>query len=338
MATPLVPADFLDLVNPLRPGADLRGRIVAIRRETAHAATLIVRPGADWAGHRPGQHVRVGVDVDGVRHHRTYSLTAAPGGETISITPKRLSGGLVSTHLVDHARAGDLLHLGQAAGDFAVPGTPPAAVLFVTAGSGLTPALGMLRAGLADVTDVVLVHSERRAADMIAGAEIRGLAKSGKLRLIERETATEGRLRITDLTAAVPDWADRETWACGPAELLDTLTAHWARRGVADHLHTERFTPPTRPVVGAGGAVTFTASVVKVDAPGDRSLLDVGEEAGVLMPSGCRMGICHGCLTPLRSGSVRDLRTGELVSAPADGPLPIQTCINSAAGPVHLDR
>ena len=76
--TPLLPADYLDLVNPLRTGADLRGRIVEVQPETADAATIVIRPGADWAGHVPGQYLRIGVDVDGVRHWRAYSLTHGP--------------------------------------------------------------------------------------------------------------------------------------------------------------------------------------------------------------------------------------------------------------------
>ena len=51
---PLVPADFLDLFAPLRAGADLRGRIESVHMETPDAATLVIRPGADWAGHVPG--------------------------------------------------------------------------------------------------------------------------------------------------------------------------------------------------------------------------------------------------------------------------------------------
>src|SRR4051812_4313828 len=73
--TPLVPDDYLDLFHPLRSGAPLRGRVVEVVPETRDAATLVIRPGADWAGHVPGQYVRVGVDVDGVRQWRAYSLT-----------------------------------------------------------------------------------------------------------------------------------------------------------------------------------------------------------------------------------------------------------------------
>jgi ferredoxin len=88
---------------------------------------------------------------------------------------------------------------------------------------------------------------------------------------------------------------------------------------------------------GIGGTVTFTRSDTTVDSDGATSLLDAGENAGVLMPSGCRMGVCFGCVVPLRQGAVRDLRNGELTSAnPGDGVL-VQTCVSAAAGPCELD-
>ena len=55
------------------------------------------------------------------------------------------------------------------------------------------------------------------------------------------------------------------------------------------------------------------------------------------MPSGCRMGICFGCVLPMREGAVRDLRNGDVTTATGD-PVMIQTCINAAAGACHLDH
>ena len=83
---------------------------------------------------------------------------------------------------------------------------------------------------------------------------------------------------------------------------------------MAERLHTERFRPSVV-VAGDGGTVTFTATGKTVDADGATPLLDAGEAAGVLMPSGCRMGICFGCVAPLREGAVRDLRTGDVTTA-----------------------
>lgn len=339
VTTPLVPDDYLDLVAPLRAGADLRGRIVEVRPETRDAATVVIQPGRDWRGHRPGQYVRLGVDVDGVRQWRAYSVTSAPGRhhDPITITVKAIPGGLVSNHLVRHVRPGTIVQLDQAQGEFVLPATPPARVLLVTAGSGITPVMGMLRSGVLAGSDVTLVHSAPTAADVIFGAELRNLAAAGTVRLVERHTREDGQLSLADLAALVPDHRDRETWACGPVGLIDALTAHWAAAERAGRLHIERFRP-TVISPGAGGTVTFGRSGVTVTADGSTPLLEVGETAGVLMPSGCRMGICYGCVLPLRQGAVRDLRNGAFITAvPGDGVL-VQTCVSAAAGPCDLDH
>ena len=116
------------------------GRIVSVTSETAESATLVVKPGRDWAGHVPGQYVRVGVDVDGVRLWRTYSLTHGPRRDrNLSFTVKAIPGGVVSNHLVHRAQAGQMLQLEQAEGEFVLPTPIPRKLLLVTAGSGITP-------------------------------------------------------------------------------------------------------------------------------------------------------------------------------------------------------
>jgi ferredoxin len=107
--------------------------------------------------------------------------------------------------------------------------------------------------------------------------------------------------------------------------------------GRIGRLHTERFRPALA-AVGEGGTVTFGASGLVVEADGATPLLEIGESAGVLMSSGCRMGICFGCVTPLREGAVRDLRTGAVTAAAEGDGVLVQTCISAAAGPCTLDR
>lgn len=337
LTTPLVPADYLDVVAPLR-SADLRGRIERIVPETRDSATLVIRPGRGWAGHIPGQYVRVGVDVDGVRLWRAYSVTSpvhrADG--CITITVKAIPDGVVSNHLVRHARVGTILQLDQATGDFHLPQPRPTKVLFVTAGSGITPVMGMLRNALEDLPDVVLVHSAPTPRDAIFGGEMRALAARGAIRLIEVHTDADGMLSAEDLAGLVPDVVERQTWACGPIGMLNALEKRWAAVGIGDRLHVERFRP-TVVVVGDGGEVTFGRSGVTVRADGATPLLEAGEAAGVLMPSGCRMGICFGCVAPLREGAVRDLRHGTVTTAvPGDGVV-IQTCVSAAAGTCDID-
>lgn len=338
VTTPLLPADYLDLINPLRAGADLRGRIVDVRRETADAVTLVIRPGRGWKGHVPGQYIRIGVDVDGVRQWRAYSLTcpaSAPDG-LISVTVKAIPDGKVSHHLVRRTQPGTMIMLDQAKGDFVLPDTRPERVLFLTAGSGITPVMGMLRNHLDELADVVVLHSAPTPADVVFGAELRELAAEGRITLIEQHTDTDGLLDLAGLASRVPDWAERHTWACGPTGMLDAAEEHWAAAGIGDRLHTERFRP-TVVAAGEGGTVTFAQQGQVVEADGATPILDAGEEAGVLMPSGCRMGICFGCVVPLREGAVRDLRDGELTTATPENPVPIQTCVSAAAGACEIE-
>jgi ferredoxin-NADP reductase len=344
LATPLVPEDYLDLIDPMRLGADLRGRIVEVRPETADAATVVIRPGRGWRGHVPGQYIRIGIDIDGVRHWRAYSLTHRADGSAaaglpagcIAITTKAIPEGKVSTHLVRHARPGTLVMLDQATGDFTLPTPAPAKVLFLTAGSGITPVMGMLRNHLDELTDVAHLHCAPTAADVVFAGELQGYADAGRVALTLNLDDVHGMLRLDALDDLVPDWRERETWLCGPTGLLDAAEKHWANAGIPARLHLERFRPSVVEP-GEGGTVTFAASGRVVDADGSTPILDAGEEAGVLMPSGCRMGICFGCVVPMRAGAVRDLRTGEVTLHESDEPLPVQTCVNAVAGSCELD-
>lgn len=338
LTTPLLPSDYLDVIDPLLSGAQLRGRIVGIHPETRDAVTLVIQPGRGWAGHIPGQYVRLGVDIDGVRQWRTYSLTSQtnPTDRRISVTVKAIPDGLVSNYLVRRATVGTIVHLDQAAGEFTLGRTAPAKVLFVTAGSGITPVIGMLRNVRTDHADIVVVHSAPTANDVIFGGELRMLAARKQIRLVEIHTETDGRLDITGLERLVGNLAERHTWACGPTGLLDALESRWSAEGIADRLHTEQFRPALV-TTGEGGTVTFSGSATTVEADGDRSLLETGEAAGVLMPSGCRMGICFGCVAPLRRGAVRDLRNGDLTTAADGDGVVIQTCISAAAGDCDID-
>jgi ferredoxin-NADP reductase len=350
--TPLLPDDYLDLFSPLRAGAPLRGRVVQVVPETRDAATLVIRPGADWAGHVPGQYVRVGIDVDGVRQWRAYSLTHGPRPDGyISITVKAVPDGKVSNHLVHDTERGTLVHLEQATGDFVLPDDLAATkLLFVTAGSGVTPVIGMLRnlfpstdEGVlvlprSEALDIVVVHVAPSEPDSIFLSDLKALDAAGAVDLIARYDDQHGVLDVADLSSLVPDLAERTTYACGPGGLLEAVEQHHEAAGLP--LYTEQFRATTI-VAGEGGTVTFDRTGAVAEADGSTPILEAGEAAGVLMPSGCRMGVCYSCVLPLKEGAVRDLRSGDVTTAVAGetdrGGVLVQTCINAAAGPCTFD-
>jgi ferredoxin-NADP reductase len=334
LTTPLLPDDYLHLVNPLWSARELRGVVVDVVPETETAATLVIKPGWGWSGeYRAGQYVGIGIQVEGRWHWRSYSLTSVPtrDDDTISITVKAMPEGFLSRHLVGGLPPGTVVRLAAPQGDFVLPDPPPDKVLFLTAGSGLTPVMGMLRMlhRRDSMPDVVLVHSAPGQQDVLFREELHRLAEQHpSLHLHEQLTDAMGMLELDRLADVCPDWTERETWACGPAPMLDAAEELWKREHLTGRLHVERFTLQLDGAGGEGGTVTFGPGGRTAEVDGATTLLEAGEQAGVQLPFGCRMGICQSCVVPLVAGSVRDLRSGD-VRVEGDR---IQTCISAAAG------
>ena len=334
LTTPLLPDDYLQLINPLWSARELRGRVVEVVPETDTAATLVIQPGWGWSPrYSAGQYIGIGVQVEGRWHWRSYSLTSVPteADSTISITIKAMPEGFLSRHLVGGLEPGTVVRLAAPRGDFVLPDPPPQKILFLTGGSGLTPVMGMIRMlhRRDTMTDVHLVHSAPHEKDTLFRQELHRLAEQHEtLRLHEQFTDTMGMLAIDRLHEVCPDWTERETWACGPGPMLDAVEEHWAREHLTGRLHVERFSIQLGGAGGEGGTVTFGAGGRTAEVDGATTLLEAGEQAGVQMPFGCRMGICQSCVVPLVAGSVRDLRNG---TTHTEGDR-IQTCISAAAG------
>jgi stearoyl-CoA 9-desaturase NADPH oxidoreductase len=338
--TPLLPDDYLELVNPLWSTRELRGRVEHVRRETGDAVTIVIRPGHKWPGHEPGQYLRVGVVVDGVFHWRAYSITSDPEREDgcISITPKLVDEGKVSPYLVRQAHPGAIVRLGGVEGDFVLPEAVPDRMLFISAGSGITPIMSMLRSlhRRDAMRDVVHLHSARTSDDVIFAEQLRGLEqRHDGFRLHLHLTSERARLTPADLDDLCEDWRDRVTFASGPGPLLDALAEHWEEHADPERLRMERFQPKLGGgEEGEGGTIRFLDSDTETECDGATPILVAGEEAGLELPFGCREGICHTCVGKLCSGRVRDLRNGKIYGSDGES---IRTCISAPEGPIEID-
>lgn len=336
---PLRIDDYLELITPLWSVEELRGRIERVHRETDDAVTVFITPGLRWVGHKPGQYVRIGFDVEGKRHWRAYSLSsdaARPDGQ-VTITVKSTKDGVVSRFLNSGHAPGSIVTLGDVEGEFTLPSRPPRPkLLFLTAGSGITPVMAMLRA-LArrrEMSDVFHIHSARTASEAIFAADLAALAEHHDgYRLVQRVTSENGRVKPESLDEMCPDWRERATYACGPGEMLDALRSHFEVAGVSALLHMESFEHLVLAgATGEGGTITFAGSGITAECGGATAILVAGEEAGATLPYGCRMGICHTCTGTLSEGSVRDLRTGDVTRAGTE----IRTCVNSPDGDITV--
>ena len=325
----------------------MQSRVVEVWDETSDARTITLKPGANWRGHRPGQHIRVGVAIDGQHYTRTYSISSSPerADGLFTITVKAIQGGRLSHYIVRKLKVGDYVPVGLPQGDFYLPDASPTQPLFITAGSGITPVMSMLRSMIDQqrMANSVHIHYAPGPQETIFGSELRDIDRTQThYQLHEVHTATMAaddparHFSLDNLERLCPDWRERDCYACGPQDMLRSVETLWHDAGLSHRLHIERFRADFAklPDDAVGGRVRFANSNVEVNADGATNLLRIAEDAGLNPPHGCRMGICHTCNTTLKSGCVRDLRTGEILN---EAGAIVQTCICAAAGDCELE-
>jgi len=345
-ATPYGVDRYVELVRPSWSSTEVRAKIVRVTRTTPRSVTLTLRPNGNWRGFRAGQYTQLGVEIDGVRHTRCYSMTnastATDGRIELCITAQ--PEGRVSQHLLRTARRGQTVALTTAQGIFTLPESEPDHLLLISGGSGITPVLSMLRTrcALGWAKPVTFVHYALTASDMLYRDELEAMVlASPNVRLVRVFTDQpgtgdlDGFLSGAQLDGAGIDWRGAEAFVCGPTPLMDSARTLFAQADRAEHLHTEVFTL-TQFAAEAGtvdGAVRFAASEVGRASDG-QPLLVQAEAAGLKPLHGCRMGICHTCTRQLHSGVVRDIVTGELTNGPD---VQIRICVSVPVGDVEID-
>ncbi|MBV9830296.1 MAG: ferredoxin reductase [Marmoricola sp.] len=358
---------YLELVNPMWAATEVRARVVSVVQEThgpasetAPVATITLEPTSTWRGHRAGQYVQVGVEIPGARRTtRCFSISSAESGpgEPFSITVRSNEEARgeqsVSRYLVREARPGLVVHLSQAEGEFTLtesPATPTNNhLLMISGGSGITPVMSQLRTLLRDGYDgragrkVTFLHYARSREDQIFAEELQRIAWA--------DNGVDVHLRYGDdvfteeaLRRLVPAYRDTDTWACGPAGLMELVLAAYPDPEEArdepsrrpSRLRTEYFKLGT--VVGDGsgaaeGDLSFTTAGTSAPNSG-ASILEQAEALGLEPEYGCRMGICFSCTSRKESGTVRNVLTGEESSLPDED---IRICVNAPVGDCVVD-
>jgi stearoyl-CoA 9-desaturase NADPH oxidoreductase len=361
LTTPHGPSRYLEQISPLWSLDETRAVVTEVHPETADTTTLTLTP-TEWAGAAAGQHVRVTVEIDGVRRTRAFSISSSAHRDDgrLQITVRANPDGHVSRFLAHRARPGLIVGLEPGSGEFLLPSPRPDDLVMVSGGSGITPVMSMLRT-LVDEGHrgrVRFVHYARSVDELIFADELRHLAGRDGVEVTAVltgaadpatdgtadpaigvptavDTPLRGRICRDHLDALVPDRHRAETFVCGPVGLLDAVEEVYAEEGLTDRLHTERYQAPSSggTLTDAAGTIRFTASDITVDSDG-RSLLEQAEDAGLEPDFGCRMGICQGCVQTKPRGPVRDVRSGAVADEENED---IQLCITVPVGDVEIE-
>ncbi|MFT4248080.1 MAG: ferredoxin reductase [Pseudomonas sp.] len=324
-------------INPLWSLEQPLARLVQRQSAGRDAATLVLRSNRHWQGMRAGQHVNLGVEIEGRRLLRSYSPTPLDARH-VAITVKAVEGGRVSRHLVERAAPGEVFTLEPAFGEMVLPAAP-APLLLLAAGSGITPMRALLRelAGRGMPVEVTLLYWAREREDFCFADELQALAQAHprlRIQWLATRDPQAPAPRIGEF--AFDDAAglsQRHVMACGPAGFV--ATARQRLDGQVARFQAEAFTPAL-PLAGEDGEVEveLARSGRRLRLPRGLSLLEGLEAQGLKPKHGCRMGICNSCACARQSGATRHVLTGERSDEPA---VPVRLCVSAPSTDLILD-
>jgi len=297
-------------------------KVVDIIEETHDCKTFrLVGEEPLMFSYKPGQFVTFLLDIDGREVKRSYSMSSSPSRpHLLEITIKRVPGGLVSNWFCDHIKLGDRLTIKGPAGKFTCFDFPAGKMLFIGAGSGITPLLSMSRwiADTASDVDVKLVASFKSPTDIIFRKEFELLAARHRGFQVavtvtsgwhgtDTWTGFRGRIGAEMINILAPDIKERHVFLCGPEPFAEAVKSILRNLDFdMANFHTESFgsgrsaqavnlSGPSLQLQGPRHTVTFTKSGKSVKTDEQVSLLELAEAHGIELDYSCRTGSCGEC-------------------------------------------
>ena len=316
-------------------------KIARITEETHLIKSFHLEP-ADQNGTLPnkaGQHLPIRVQIPGTDTPliRTYTLSNGPSDDTYRISVKR--EGVVSSHLHDTLRVGDVIEARAPAGEFHLDADAKRPVVLMAGGIGITPVISMLRhivyEGLRTrgFRPTWLFYSARSLTDRAFDSEIIELVKAaqGNIRLVRvladadgaeprKDYEASGHIDMNLLRSLLP-FDDFDFYLCGPPPFMQAMYDGLRGLNITNNrIHAEAFGPASlqrsldandqlpelAPASPKATQVEFAKSgqtaIWQPDA--DKTLLELAEDAGLAPEASCRGGNCGTCRTKILQGHV----------------------------------
>ena len=314
--------------------------VIAVSDEVPDVKTFTFRSdNQTWFRYRPGQFITLELPVGDEPIFRTYTLSSSPSRPlSIAVTVKAQADSIGTRWMFDNLRPGDYVRAYGPAGDFSHHGHPAASYLFLSAGSGVTPMMSMLRwfNDCAPWTDVVFINCARRPEEIIFRKELELLgSRMPRLSLgflVEERSPHEGwaghvgRIDAVRLPLLAPDFRDREVFCCGPAPFMAAVRDMLENSAFEmEHYHQESFaaTPAEpSPVIsdeqsaddmGDQRAIHFTLSGVEGVCAPDQTVLQAARAHGLRIPAACESGLCGTCKVLKTKGTVDMTHNGGIL-------------------------
>ena len=337
-------------------------KVIDIIEETHDAKTFcLVGEKPLLFSYHPGQFITFILNIDGHEVKRSYSMSSSPSRpHLLEVTIKRVPRGLVSNWFYEQVKLGDSLTVKGPSGKFTCFNYPSRKILFIGAGSGITPIVSMSRwiADTGSDVDVKLLASFKSPADIIFRKEFElwaarkrnfqvAISLTSNWHGTDYWTGFTGRINEHMLNVFVPDLHERHVFMCGPEPFSDSVTRILRDIGFnLANLHTESFGSgrsaqgskaggKTLELKGAVHKVTFAKSGITVDCDEHVSLLELAEANCIEIEYSCRSGSCGACEVKCK-GDTKASKECEINSRTMAAGF-IYACCTRALGDLELD-
>ena len=323
----------------------LQLRIIQIVPETPDAKSYFLESvDGKPVSHRAGQFLTLILTHHGHEVRRSYSLSSMPG-EPLRLTIKRLENGEISRYLLATLRVGDVLTSLHPAGRFTLDDNQTGDLVFLGAGSGITPLFSLLKQVLFTEPDrrITLLYSNPSERAILFRKELDDLLQQfpDRFRLLyllsnpsEDWLGLRGRLNNVMLERLLPnlvgtsDWQTLHFYVCGPGDYMRMIQFTLIFSGFRlEQIRRENFVveqvflaPPPALAKDRTVLLRFRGREVEIQVPAYKSILQAALDEGISLPYSCRGGRCSTCAARCTAGSVhmtindvlteRDLREG----------------------------
>lgn len=306
-------------------------------RQTPHAVSIVftVPPElADDYAFEPGQYLTLRTTIDGEDLRRSYSICAGPDDGELRVAVKQVERGQFSSWVNASLKPGDVIEVMTPTGRFGAGAACAEGGTYVAfaAGSGITPVLSIVRGVLAREprSRFFLFYGNRTTADILFNDELtdlkdRFLDRLSVLHVLSREAQDipilnghlDGEKVRALLGSMVPAASIDHAFVCGPAGMIDDVTAALAALGVAESkIHVERFVSteggrPKKVVVSVppDAPAAHTAVLIldgkrrEVPVADGEAIVDAAIRGGVDLPFACKGGMCATCRAKIVEGA-----------------------------------
>lgn len=291
-------------------------------------------PSAALFNHDPGQFITLELPVPGGSVWRTYTISSSPSRPTaLTLTVKAQEGSIGTRWMLDHLQKGMRLRAKGPAGKFTIAQHPARKYLFISAGSGITPMVAMTTwmYDSGREPDIVFINCARRPSEIIlrdrmelmasriVGLDVKWVVEGPDP--FQPWTGYQGRFNQIMLGLMAADYLDREVFCCGPEPFMRAVRE--ALEGLSydmSHYHQESFNAEPEaaedipedlfPVALNQAEVAFALSGVSAKCAETDTILAAAKLAGLVIPSGCSMGICGTCKVKKTEGQVHMVHNG----------------------------